>query len=399
MTQRDQLANQHPESPSPAVLRPQGGQFRGKALIVDDDEYDRLLLIRRLVVEGYECQCCSDGDAALDLLKHEAFDLVVSDLRMPRVSGLELLKEASKMYPRSAFLMATGVDDIGTCTEAMKHGAYDYLLKPFHLDTVVKRIEQALEKKRLEIELDNYRQNLEEMVGERTKQLRSAMKRIERTYDETLEALGAALDLRDNDTAGHSHRVTRYCLEIAKALGCSPEQLKQIERGAYLHDVGKIGIPDSVLLKPGKLTSGEWEIMRTHPRVGYELVSRIPFLASAAEVVLTHHERYDGTGYPQGLFSDEIPLGARIFAAADTLDAMTSNRPYRKALPFSAARDEITRESGHQFHPGVVQVFLSIPEKIWEDIRLEGMAAHGNLGLTSLENVRSESTRAEGRFS
>jgi HD-GYP domain-containing protein (c-di-GMP phosphodiesterase class II) len=209
------------------------------------------------------------------------------------------------------------------------------------------------------------------MVEQRTKQLQTAMKRIEHTYDETLEALGAALDLRDTETEGHSRRVSRYCFEMAKAMGCTAEQLKQIARGSYLHDIGKIGIPDAILLKPARLTEEEMAVMQTHARVGYDLVSRIGFLAPAAEIVLTHQERYDGTGYPQGLMGDEIPLGSRIFAVADTLDAMTSDRPYRMALPLSAARSEISREAGRQFDPEVVRVFLSIPEQVWEKIRLE----------------------------
>ena len=207
------------------------------------------------------------------------------------------------------------------------------------------------------------------MVERRTHQLQIAMKRIERAYDETLEALGAALDLRDTETAGHSRRVSLYCLEIARAMGCTNEQLKTIARGSYLHDIGKIGIPDSVLLKQGKLTPEEMAIMQTHVRIGYELLSRIPFLASASEIVLAHQERYDGAGYPQGLLEEEIPLGARIFAVADTLDAMTSDRPYRQALPFQTAREEIIRESGKQFDPDVVRVFLALPQNTWENIR------------------------------
>jgi putative nucleotidyltransferase with HDIG domain len=197
----------------------------------------------------------------------------------------------------------------------------------------------------------------------------AATNRVERTYDETLEALGAALDLRDNETAGHSHRVTRYCLELAKAMGCSREQLKHIERGAYLHDIGKIGTPDAILLKPGKLTPEEREVMQQHARVGYELVSRIEFLAEAAEIVLTHQERYDGKGYPQGQAGEAIPLGARIFAAADTFDAMTSNRPYRKALPIATALEEIIRESGRQFDPEVVRALTAIDPVVWQNIR------------------------------
>ena len=364
---------------------------------MDDDEQFCVMLRRGLAAEGYECQSCSAGDAALRLLEREAFDVVISDLRMPGMSGMELLKVAVGAYPRSVFLIATGVDDIRTGIEAMKQGAYDYLLKPFKLDAVVASIERALEKKRLELEVQNYRENLEQMIEERTKQLKNAMGRIEHTYDETLEALGAALDLRDNETAGHSRRVTRYSLEIAKAMGCSGEQLKQIARGAHLHDIGKIGIPDAVLLKPGKLTAEEWVIMKSHARIGYDLVSRIAFLAPAAEIVLTHQECYDGTGYPQGLAGEQIPLGARIFAVADTLDAMTSDRPYRKALPFSTAREEIIRESGRQFDPEVVKVFLSLAQTVWEEIRLEGTGPHcEKLPISEvLASMRESST--EGR--
>jgi putative nucleotidyltransferase with HDIG domain len=207
----------------------------------------------------------------------------------------------------------------------------------------------------------------------------AATNRVELTYDDTLEALGAALDLRDNETAGHSHRVTRYCLELAKRMGCSGDQLKHIERGAYLHDIGKIGTPDSILLKPGKLTPGEREIMQQHAQVGYELVSRIEFLQGAAEIVHAHQERYDGKGYPQGLAGDAIPLGARIFAVADTFDAMTSNRPYRKALPLAEALQEIQNESGRQFDPQVVQVLITIPPTVWEGIRKEVSGLGGSV--------------------
>jgi putative nucleotidyltransferase with HDIG domain len=182
-------------------------------------------------------------------------------------------------------------------------------------------------------------------------------------YDEVILAFGQAIDLRDNETAGHSLRVTRYSHEIAKAIKCSTEQLKTIALGAYLHDIGKIAIPDAILHKPGKLTPEEMAVMRSHAWIGHNIVSRVSFLTSSAEIVLSHHERFAGDGYPQGLARDQIPLGARIFAIADTLDAMTVDRPYRKAAPFNSAREEILRESGRQFDPKVVQAFLSIPEK------------------------------------
>jgi putative nucleotidyltransferase with HDIG domain len=345
------------------------GSHKPRILLVDDDPHISSLLSKKLSPKGFACRCCSSGEEALAALGQETFDAIISDLEMPGISGVELLELARKKYPHSAFLMATGVDDVRVGVQAMKQGADDYLVKPFNLEAVEVSVQRALEKKRMELDLENYRQNLEQMVDQRTKQLQTAMKRIELTYDETLESLGAALDLRDNETAGHSLRVTRYCLEIATAVGRSSEQLKHLERGAYLHDIGKIGIPDAILLKPGKLTEEETAVMQTHVRIGYDLVSRIAFLAPAAEIVLTHQERYDGTGYPQGLRGEEIPLRARIFAVADTMDAMTSDRPYRRALPFEAARSEITRESGRQFDPKVAEVFLSMPDKVWVAIR------------------------------
>jgi response regulator RpfG family c-di-GMP phosphodiesterase len=344
---------------------------KGRVLVVDDEPRIAGLLCAKLSREGFECHECYSGEQALEVLAREEFDLILSDIRMPGMSGLELLAVVHEKHPRSAFVLVTAEDDIRISVQAMKHGAADYLVKPFRLDAVLKSAVHAVERKRLENELENYRSHLEQIVEQRTTQLQAAMKRVELTYDETLEALAAALDLRDNETAGHSHRVTLYCLEIAKAMGVPADQLKQIARGAYLHDIGKIGIPDAVLLQPRPLTAAEKMVMETHPRTGYDLVCRIAFLSSAAEIVLTHQEKYDGTGYPQGLVGDEIPLGGRIFAVADTLDAMTSDRPYRRRQSFAAAREEIAQQSGQQFAPSVVESFLSIPEEVWKKVSQE----------------------------
>jgi putative nucleotidyltransferase with HDIG domain len=342
---------------------------RTRVLVVDDDPSIVRLLRQKLVAEGFDCQSCSSGQEALTLLQEKSFDVVISDLQMSPMTGMELLDVVHEKFPRSAFLMMTGVDEVGVAVQAMKRGGDDYVVKPFQLDAVMSSLERALERKRLELEVENYRLNLEKMVEQRTQELQAAMKRIELTYDETLEALGSALDLRDYETGGHSRRVSEYCLEMARRYGCSPEQLKQIARGSYLHDIGKIGIPDSILLKPGKLTPEERVVMESHAQIGYDLVSRVSFLSRAAEIVLTHQERYDGMGYPRGLAEGEIPLGARLFAVADTLDAMTSDRPYRKALAFKVAREEIERESGKQFDPEIVSLFLAVPEEVWQGIR------------------------------
>lgn len=350
-----------------------------RVLLVDDENPVWQVLGEKLGGSGFEWCGRSSAEDALVCLEQESFDAVVSDLKMPGMSGLELLEKVHRNYPHLAFVIATGEDDIRVAVDAMKHGADDYLVKPLHLDAAVESVRRAVQKKYMEAELEKYRHQLEEMVEQRTRQLQAAMKRIEHAYDETLEALGAALDLRDTETAGHSLRVSRYCLEIARAMGCTHEHLKTIARGSFLHDIGKIGIPDSILLKQGKLTPDEMAIMQTHVRIGYELLARIPFLSSASKIVLAHQERYDGAGYPQGLAGDAIPLGARIFAVADTLDAMTSDRPYRHALAFSTAREEIIRESGKQFDPDVVRVFLSLPEQTWEGIRRQVSRGRGSV--------------------
>jgi len=208
-------------------------------------------------------------------------------------------------------------------------------------------------------------------VKARTDQLQAAMQNLERSYDITLEALGDALDLKDAETEGHSRRVTLFTIAIAQALGMPREQIAVIARGAFLHDIGKMAIPDAILRKPDKLSPDEVLIMQEHAYRGYQMLKKIPFLAEASEIVYSHQERYDGTGYPRGLKGNEIPLGARIFSIADTLDAITSDRPYRPAQSLKAARAEIERWSGRQFDPEIVRVFLEMPDKIWEDLRRE----------------------------
>jgi len=332
-------------------------KVKSRILIVDDELSICTLLTEGLSAEGFECQAASSGSEAINILEIERFDALICDLRMPDISGLSLLEVARSEYPRMSCLIATGVDDVRVGVEAMKLGADDYLVKPFRLEAVVVAVERALHKKRLELEVASYRENLEKMVAERTKQLQAAFEAVEETYDETLQALGVAMDLRYTETGGHPRRVTHYSLEIAKAMGCLPEEMTQLKRGAYLHDIGKVAIPDVILFKQDKLTPDELVVMQTHPRKGYEIVCHIPFLKHAAAIVLTHHERFDGTGYPQGLKGEDIPLGARIVAVADAFDVMVCDQPYRKAGTFEDAVAEIRRCSGTQFDPKVVMAF------------------------------------------
>lgn len=340
-----------------------------RLLIVDDERAHRNVLVLMLEQSGVVCKAVSSAAEALTLLQREPKDAVIADLNMPGVSGMELLTEIRLHYPHLVFLMATGIDDVRLGVQAMRQGADDYLIKPLQIDMVVLSLERAFHKKFLEKELENYRQNLEAMVCQRTVQLQNALGQVEQSYADTLDALGAAIDLRDNQTAGHSRRVALCSTNILTRMHGTPEQLKSLAMGAWLHDIGKLAIPDSILFKPGPLTKEERRIIQDHVQIGYDLVKRIPFLSDAAEIILTHHERWDGSGYPRGLKGLAIPLSARIFAVADTLDAMTSNRPYCSAIPFQEARNEIGRMAGVQFDSKVVDVFLSIPNETWQAIR------------------------------
>jgi response regulator RpfG family c-di-GMP phosphodiesterase len=336
-----------------------------RVLAVDDEPAACKVLSIILSPPAFRCSTASNGEEALAILQRERFDAVISDLHMPGIDGMDLLVQVRQLYPHMAFLVTTGVDDVDVGVQAMRCGADDYLVKPLWENAVLVSLESALHKRQLEQQVENYRQHLEEMVAERTGQLQAALQQIEHSYEDTLQALGAAIDLRDSETAGHSQRVCRYSLEIARAMEWSEKQLRSLARGAYLHDIGKLGVPDGILLKPGPLTADERKLMQQHVQIGFDLVKDIPFLADAAEILLMHHELFEGGGYPRGLKGEEILLGARIFAVADTLDAITSDRPYRRASSFQSARETITRLSGSQFDPQVVDVFLGIPEQTW----------------------------------
>jgi response regulator RpfG family c-di-GMP phosphodiesterase len=346
---------------------------RRDIMVVDDNPANLKLLEEMLGKEGWEVRSFPGGRLALAAAKRNPPELFLLDINMPEMNGYEVCEHLKSSGELSSVpvIFLSALDEIEDKIKGFRAGGVDYICKPFQFEEVRARVETHLNLHELRQALKHKNEHLEELVGQRTEQLQVALKQIESTYNETLLALGGALDLRDNETAGHSERVTRYSLEIAKVMGCGGEELKNIALGAFLHDFGKIGISDVVLHKPGKLTPEETEIMRQHVRIGYDLVSGISFLSGAAQILLAHQEFYDGTGYPRGLAGKEIPLGARIFSVADALDAMTSDRPYRNALSFQDARDEIVRCSGSQFDPEVVQTFLSIPEGTWKRMRKE----------------------------
>ena len=343
-----------------------------RILIVDDEEAIRKAVAAILEHSGYVSTATSCAEEAMARLAQDPdYDLVLVDVMMSGTDGLTLLDQICLDHPGLPVVILSAIHDIYVVTSAFRRGAVDYVVKPFERSEFESIVMRAIEHGRLRKQNTIYRQNLESIVSTRTGRLRSTMQDLERSYDITLEAMGDALDLRDEETEGHSRRVTAYTIALAQAMGLDSEELRVIARGAFLHDIGKIATPDNILLKPGKLNAEEMTIMREHCERGYEMVRKIPFLREAAEIVFSHQERFDGTGYPRGLQGEKIPLGARIFAIADTLDAMTSDRPYRKGTSFLDAAEEIGRCAGKQFDPHIVEIFLSLPVSTWFELRAE----------------------------
>jgi response regulator RpfG family c-di-GMP phosphodiesterase len=345
-----------------------------RILIVDDDDSVRDVISVILREEGYECVVATSAEMALDLVAAQDTPLVISDMKMPGHDGLWLLENLREAHQDTAVIMLTGYGDTEAAVDCLRRGAVDYLLKPPKVTDLIRAIERALAKRRIELARKRYQRKLERKVRDRTTELRSALRDIANTYQNTLLALVAALDAREHETSDHSQRVVSYTSAIAERMGIRGHEMEEIGRGALLHDIGKIGVPDAVLLKPGKLTPAEWLEMRKHPDIGYAMISNIPFLSTPARIVLSHQERFDGAGYPRNLKSEEIHVGARIFAVADTLDAMTSDRPYRKGTTFANAIQEIHRCAATQFDPEVVKAFLDIGEAGLVKIKQEMLA-------------------------
>jgi cyclic di-GMP phosphodiesterase len=340
-----------------------------RVLVVDDEEAIRSIVVSMLRSAGYECAEAQSGAEALAILERDHnFQLILSDMIMPEVDGVALLEQVQRRHTELPVVLVTAVHDISVALAAIRNGAYDYLLKPFERDQLLVVVRRALETHRLRVENRRYQSNLESLVEQRTEELSRIISKLENSYNSILEALGDALDLKDAETVGHSRRVTRFTVEIAKALGLDEPTISMLARGAFLHDIGKMAIPDAILRKPSRLNEEELKRMREHSYLGYRILRKIPFLADVAEIVYAHQEHWDGSGYPRGLKGEEIPMGARIFAVADTLDAITSDRPYRQARGMEAARAEIQKWSGRQFDPAIVSVFLSVPDSVWEGL-------------------------------
>ncbi|MBV6520626.1 MAG: Cyclic di-GMP phosphodiesterase [Gemmatimonadaceae bacterium] len=325
-------------------------------LVVDDEPHLRRVLVRLMQTDGFSCDEAGNGVEALEQMATRPATLVVTDLHMPQMDGIELLRELRQRYPDTAVMMITAVADVGTAVNCLNVGAMDYLTKPFHLEEVRARVRQALERRRLIIENRDYQERLEDRV-------RVQARRLEELFLASIQSLADALEVKDPYTLGHSLRVSRHSGVIARALGLDRPVVAQIELGGHVHDIGKIGVREAVLNKPGPLTDEEYQHIMTHPIVGWRILS--PLLAEqpiALNVVRSHHERFDGRGVPDGLAGEEVPLEARIAAVADTFDAMTSVRPYRPGVPVASTLVELRRCSGSQFDPRVVDAFIAAVE-------------------------------------
>jgi cyclic di-GMP phosphodiesterase len=331
----------------------------GKVFIVDD-EPEIVAFIRELLTSrGHTVQGLSDSREAPAEFDSFRPDVCILDFRMPHVSGSVLLDTFKQKDAAVEVIFLTAQDETSLAVDLMKRGAIDFLLKPVELSQLELSVGRALDHRRLVLENENYRLHLEQLVLEKTRALNDALTRLSYVHSATLDTLAMALDYRDQSTSGHSRRVAELTAGAAKAMGISDSSLVQIEHGALLHDIGKLKIPDSVLLKPAKLDEEEWKMMRRHPEYGYEFLSNIEFLKGAADIVYTHHEKFDGTGYPRRLRAEEIPFGARVFAIVDSVDAMVYKRPYNTPISFEAAADEIRRCSGTQFDPSIVEPTLA----------------------------------------
>ncbi len=328
-----------------------------RVLIADDEETIRRLLRQKLSGEGYQCQEAGSADQTLDKLRSNTVGLVILDIKMPGKSGIELLPEIKASYPDIAVIMATAITDTSTAIQCMKNGAYDYITKPFNLDEVVLSVDRALEKRRLELENRDYQQHLEQKVEEQAKKIRAS-------FLNAITALVYALEAKDIYTSGHSQRVTEISIAIAQEFGMPRDSIEKIRLAGLIHDIGKIGVKESVLNKPAKLTNEEFRHIKSHSEVGEHILTPIVEDEKILKAVRHHHERYDGSGYPDRLRAEQIPLGARILAVADTYDAMTSARPYREAMSDGTACAEIKHCTGSQFDPKVVEIFLKMRNSI-----------------------------------
>ena len=371
---------------------------RKPSILVADDEAEIRDVLHELLSENYDCMTVNSAEAALACLRTVQFDLVISDIMMDGMSGLEMVPHVLELSPDTVVIMISGAQTLESAIGALRVGAFDYLMKPFDLRHVEAAVSRALDHQALIKAKRRYENYLEELVAQRTAELDHALKSLEEAYRTTLKALAAALETRDRETHGHSERVVSFSLRLGRELGLNNEQLRALEFGSLLHDIGKIGVPDAILHKPAALTDEEWVRMRRHPILGQQILRGIEFLEGATRVVGQHHEKWDGSGYPLDLRGEEIDLNARIFAVADAFDAITSDRVYRAGKPYEVAAAELDLFAGRQFDPNVVAAFHRVPREDWEEMRRRSLIKVQEKEVTAVKQLDIVDALMESRL-
>ncbi len=358
------------DAPKPPANRALFIEF-AEVLIVDDEEAIRHILATLLEPQGYHCTLANNAREARDLLENREFHLMLCDVNMPGESGIDLVRHVLVGCPDTAVVMVTGIDSPGLANEALKAGAYGYVIKPFQGTEILINVANALRRRRLEIDNRAHRNNLEQIVRARTAALRQSLDWLERSqkelrlsHEETIQRLAIAAEFRDKSTAQHIQRMSRYCALLAQRYGLKEDHCELIRTASPMHDIGKIGTPDYVLLKPGKFTSEEFDVIAQHADIGYRILSGsdAELLKMAATIAWTHHERYDGSGYPRGLAGMDIPLEGRIAAIADAFDALTTKRVYKPAFPMDEAMSVMKNHRESHFDPELLDLFLDSTE-------------------------------------
>lgn len=338
-------------------------------LIIEQDETKRKILTS-FFSSKYNCDEADSLNTALEKIREKEYSVVLTAFTLSSLNGIDLIPHLQQMSPRTIPIFISGDEPaVGNTVRAFRAGAFEVIQKPLELRKAEAVVEKAFGKFELSCLKDRYQYHLEELVAERTVELDKALEEVENSYRSTLRALVQALETRDFETHGHSERVVTFSLRLGYELGLEKEALRDLELGALLHDIGKIGVPDAVLRKPAKLNEEEWEKMKLHPLHGQKILRNIPFLEGAARIVAQHHEKWDGTGYPYAIRGEDIDIGARIFAVVDAFDAMVSDRVYRKGRSYHEALEELERFAGTQFDPLIVEAFKAIPKEDWEILR------------------------------
>ena len=355
-------ADGEPSSATPPAAAPSADHI----LIVDDEPAVLELVGTMLSRKGFKTTTSGSAMEAISRIQAAPghYDILLTDLSMPGKSGIDLLHEITAADDSIVKIVMTGFATVDTAVDCLREDAYDFIQKPIRLGELTALIQRAVEYRNLKIENTRYQQHLEEIIRERSAKLVETLEEVKRSHRFTLDALVAMLDARQRQTGLHSVRARDLAVLLGQKMSLTSETMDAIASGAFLHDIGKIGVPDAILLKPGPLLPEEWVIMRSHSEIGYNILRSNPYLKEAAELVRAHHERFDGGGYPRGLKGEAICIGARIFAIVDAYDAMRSDRSYRKSMPIPQCIEEIVRHSGTQFDPKIVKVFLECQEDL-----------------------------------